>query len=234
MATFLQLFQKAARESGVFSSVPSAVTGQTGQTLRLVNHVIDAWTWVQREHRSWRWLRTEFSSSFTSGNNEYTPSSLGITTRFGRWVTDDIDNGYFPFSIYLASDSDAANEGLIRAIPWETWRQRWGRGTHDNQKPTEYAIDPANSVRPGPTPDDTYTVNGEYYKSAQILAANADEPECPSDYHDVIAWKALLLWAEYDEAPLHIGRALNNFRILMDQLERDQLDEIRIDGNPIA
>lgn len=234
MSSYLELVQKAARESGVFPTVPTAVAGQSGKNLRIVNHVADAWTWVQRRHRSWRWMRAEFSGSISSGDNNYSASDFGISSRFGRWITDDLVDGYLPMSIYLASDSTAADEGALRQVSWEVWRTRWGRGTHDNAKPTEYAIGPDNAFRPGATPDDTYTVNGEYQKSAQTLSADADEPECPADFHDVITWKALLLYAEYDEAPMHIARAIRNYEIMMDELERDQLAELRIAGTPLA
>lgn len=232
MSTFLELVQKTARESGVFATVPPTAQDQAGKNLRIVNHVIDAWDWVQRRHTSWRWMGAEFSGSLVSGVNSYSPSDLGITN-FGRWVTDDLIDGYFPVTIYLTS-TGVSDEGLIREISWERWRTRWGRGSQDNQKPSEYAIAPDNALRPGPTPDATYTVQGEYRKGIQTLSADGDQPECPARFHDVIAWKALLFYSEYDEALLQISRANRNFEIIMDELERDQLDEIRIGGGPLA
>ncbi len=232
MSTFLELVQKTARETGLFATVPATAQSQTGKNLRLVNHVIDAWGWVQRRHTSWRWMRAEFSGSLLSAVDSYSPSDLGITT-FGRWVTDNLVDGYFPTTVYMTS-TGVTDEPLIREISWERWRTRWGRGSHDNMKPIEYAIAPDNAFRPGPTPGATYTVQGEYQKSVQTLSADADEPECPDRFHDVIVWKALLLYSEFEEALLSISRANRNFEIMMDELERDQLDEIRIGGGPLA
>jgi hypothetical protein len=85
----------------------------------------------------------------------------------------------------------------------------------------------------GPTPDDAYVITGEYYKTIQKLTADGDIPELPSDYHEIIMWKALLLLDEHDEAVAAASFAERNYRNLMRELQRDQLPRVRTQG-PLA
>lgn len=235
---YLQLCQKVARESGTVSGVaPSTVVSQTGRLLKIVNWTDDAWKWVQNEHAAWRWMRKEFSKETTSGTKRYPPAAWSLND-FGHWLTDEIclrgvSRDYYPVSLYLTA-TGVADEGPIRQIDYSLWRHRYGRGSQTNQRPVSYAISPLNEFCPGPTPDATYTINGEYYRDAQSMSGNTDTPELPTRFHDVIVWRALELLAEFDEAPLAIGAARNKRNIVMSELERDQLETVEIGCGPLA
>lgn len=234
MSTYLQITQKSVRESGTTQSVsPSSVASQTGRLLQFVNWTADAWTWVQNKHSFWRWMRKEFSGKETvSGTARYTAASWSITD-FARWREDDIREGYYPLTIYKQA-TGVSDENYLRQVSYEYWRSVYGRGTQTNDRPSVYAISPLNKICLGPIPDAVYIIGGEYQKTPQVLSDNDDVPECPARFHDIIVWKALIFAAEFDEAPLYIGRASKNFTEMMGQLELDQLAPVVISFDPIA
>lgn len=228
MSTFLELCQKVARESGTVSgTLPSAVTSQTGRLAKIVYWTVEAWRQIQNLHASWLWMRDEFDSpATTAGTARYTAVSWNLT-RWAEWITEPDT-----VTMYLEADG-VADEGLLTYIPWATYRAVYERGTQTADRPVHYSISPAKEFCLGPKPDDAYIVRGEYRKSPQTLSANTDEPEMPTRFHDLVAHYALLLLAEHDEAPMHIGVAERRKRELLDQLERDQLPKLEL-PSPLA
>lgn len=232
MATFLQLCQDVARESGTISGpgLPMSVTGQSGRLLKVVMWTAEAWRQIQNARDNWRWMRREFEGATTAGAARYTPASWNLDD-FASWVRDQRD--YLPVSIYRQS-AGVSDEGTIREVPWETWRAAYGRGAQTENRPTCYAISPSGEFCLGAIPNDAYVVRGEYYKAAQTLAADGDVPECPARFHNIIVWKAVLLLSEHDEAAFNVGTSRVKFLEYMEALERDQLPRVRIGGGPLA
>lgn len=240
MADFLTLCQGVARESGVVSGVnPTTVVSQAGQLLKIVEWTARAWEVIQNRHQHWRWMRKEWTGSTSSGTAKYTGTSLA-STNFSRWARDQPGYDYFPLTLYLTA-TGVSDEGALREITWEEWRQRYGRGTQTNSRPTSYAISPANELCLGPIPDAAYTLNGEQYKDVQVLSGNTDTPECPSRFHDAILYQGLILLAEHDEAPIAIATAKSQLATWMDALRTDQLDfrrgglgQVMVGAGPLA
>jgi len=234
MATFLDLAQKVAAESGTISGVqPSAVTGQTGRLALVVRHVRDAWVEIQASRDDWRFLRKTFSGGLTQGTLCYTPASFSLIDH-ARWITDQ-HNLYADQALSLYKTSAGqADEGALDEISYELWRRRYDRGVHDANRPTQYAIDPQNGICFGPTPDDGYTVRGEYMRTPQELETDGDVPIMPARFHDLIAWRALMKLGAYDEAEWPVQRARSEYEGLLDDLMRDQLPRTGIDWEPLA
>lgn len=231
MSTFLELGQGVAREAGaVADALPTSMVGQTGRPLSIVECTKGAWLRVQNLHASWRWMRTEFPSTAvtTSGSARYTAASWNITDH-AEWLAEQ-----HLVTIYNSA-TGVSDEGEIAYVPWERFRPVYLRGTQTNNRPGHWSISPANEFVFGPAPDDTYRVNGEYRKTAQILSANLDEPECPARFHDVIKWLAVVMYSEFDEVdPLFLQRAQLKYSEFLGNLERDQLPQITIGSRPIA
>jgi len=226
MATFLELCQMVARESGIISGVlPISVTGQTGREGKVVYWVQEAWRRLQTSRSGWLWMQGEFSGSVGPSTQRYTGASFGLT-RWAKWITAPDS-----MTIYLTS-TGVSDENPIGFIPFSTYRAVYERGTRVATRPNAYSVSPAGELCV-PYCDATYTLRGEYRKSAQSLAANGDIPEMPVDFHDIIAWSALELMAEHDEGEFHVlinrGRKAEQMAALL----RDQLPEIGL-GGPLA
>lgn len=214
MSTFLQIVQAVGRDSGTTSTAAplATVVGATGRWLKIVQFVIQAWLDIQNARTDWQWMIRETEKALADGTRRYTAAGWSIT-RFSAWVQDqDSDDlTYRPFSI-RDPDLGLADESALYQIDYRVWRDRYGRGDQSQeQRPTCYAISPAREVCVGPVPDQEYTLRFEYRLAPQILAADADTPELPAEFHDVIKWKAQLLLAEHDERPGGIATARNSY-----------------------
>jgi len=230
MATYLELCQQVARESGTITGVqPTTVEGQTGRLAKIVAWVDLAWREIQNRHAQWRWMREDWSANLTAGTDAYTAASFSIA-RFADWLMP-------PAGIVSIFDPalGVADEIVLPDLTWPEWRRLYRVGEQTADRPLHVAVKPTGEIVFGPKPDKTYTVAGEYRKAPQTLAANGDVPEMPARFHDLIAWRALLLLAEHDEAEggFQIGIAQRRSMELIDDLERDQLLPVRLPG-PLA
>lgn len=231
MSTFLELCQDAARESGtVTGTLPSTVESQTGRLAKIVSWTAEAWLQIQNSRNAWFFHRKEFpATAKTSANTKrYLPASWNIDD-FAAWLHEEDS-----ITIYLESEG-VADEDSIRQISWQDYRYRYERGAQTANRPLHYAISPANEFCIGPAPDGVYVLRGEYRRTAQILAANADVPLCDPRFHKVIPWKAVLLLIAHDEAPPdRLATANFEYMNYMQALERDQLPRIGLAAEPLA
>lgn len=231
MATFLELCQRVASESGTVSGTnPPGVTGQTGRYAKIVRWTNDAWRSIQNAHGSWRWMRSDFTSTdIASGTRAYSADDLNIT-RFGEFMLNE--SGEDRYSIYLTA-TGVSDERPLSYIDYDTFYANFMRGTQTNDYPTRFTITPDNKIALHPIPNASYTIRGPYRKSPQELTANSDEPEMPSRFHHVIADVALEMLGTHDEAAFQFPLwRLRKIRAFTD-LERDQLPRIRYAG-PLA
>lgn len=237
--TFLQLVNDLAREAGVSgnASSVSAVANQTGEAARLVNWIKQSHTEIQDRHTHWRWMRSAFTVATSTSDDQYagtdcTDSRLSATiTRFARWIPFD-DQGGSNVKQYLTSSGVGGEIWMVNQ-PWSYFMSIYKRGTQNNGIPIHVAIDPQNNLRVGPKPDGSYTISGEYQMSALEFSADADTPEFPARFHDLVWLRALEKYGRYHAAPEVLARGQIEGGRLMRQLESDQLPEINL-GAPLA
>lgn len=236
MATFLELCQKVAQLSGtVTGTQPTTVADQTGRLAKIVVWTAQAWRDIQNEKSGWRWMRAEWEDkALTSGAPRYTAASFSIDSRFAEWIVDS-EHEREIVTIY-DNTIGVSDESPLGLIPWNLWRRKYGRGEQDESRPTEYAISPANEICFGPVPNSSdYRVSGEYRKSPQALEDDADEPEMPERFHDLIVWRALVLLGQHDEGEFALATAERNYMTLLDDLMRDQLPPlVAAAGSPLS
>lgn len=234
MATFLSGVQDLARECDL-ASVPSAVTGQTGEFADMVRWYARAYREIQNRHKDWRWLRRTATVSTTASDDTYASSDFTDSTdaaaisRFGSWRLQHAED---PPKIYLSS-SGVGNERWLVYTPWDWFKSIYKIGTQNTGTPAHITVDPNNNILLGPSPNDTYVVTVDYYMSSQELAANSDTPEMPARFHDLIVYRALEKYAYRESASEVLMRAQTEARRLMRQLEADQL-ECPYFGGPLA
>lgn len=224
MATYLDLVKDLARESGSMDqSNITTVTGVSGRTEKMANWVKQAYTNIQNSRRDWGWMVEEFSYPLIPGTAVYTPASFNLT-RFASWAVDR--HWYMPLSI--RDDSlGLGNEQPLPQVCYEEWRSLYGRGDQSNwMRPTLWAISPKNELVFGAYPDIAYVVRGQYVKGPQILAANADVPEMPERFHQLIVWEALRLLMLHDGAYNEASFPTQEMAVLRHGLESDQLPEV--------
>ena len=221
MSTYLQLCQKVARDSGTVSGTsPTSVEGQSGRLLKIVSYVADAWDLIQNLHTDWFWMQKEFSATITSASARYSATDLSITD-WSEWTLPD-EHGNNRLTIYKTS-LGVSDEHSINYIQFHDYLRKYERGSQTAATPQEYSVSPDGKLCFGPIPDANHTVKGRYRKTNQTLSANGNTPECPSRFHNIIAYRALLLLAEHDEAPFPVAAEIGKYKEMLHSLELSQL-----------
>ena len=212
---FLQLAQRLHTESGVQGATHTTVVGQTGLLLKLVNWISTANDDIQNLYpKGWKFLQKAFSFPTVATQYNYDDTDAGITY-LGDWKTDDV-------RVYSA----AADECELVYVPWDTYRLVYRMGTNRTQtgRPTVFSIMFDMSIELWPIPDAVYTINGEYWMSANTMAvADASAPLFPSQYHMAIVWRALMLYAAKQGADEVYAHGNNEYNKILRRLEINQL-----------
>lgn len=209
MATFLNLVNDLERESGTIQkgSRLSTVANAPARQEKMVEWVAEAWRLIQLDRSDWPFMRLEFEGPLVAGTARYSGASLGITN-FSRWARPTWD--YEPFTVY-DSAIGRNDEQRLHYIQWLAYKDRWDRGVHDYQRPTEVAVAPDGRLCVGATPEKGYRLRGEYFCTAQILNADTDVPLCAEEHHNIIVWRALMLLGDHDESPVTVATAKSKY-----------------------
>lgn len=230
---FLQLCREVARESGTVAGVPNfnTVAAATGRVEQVVGWVRDAYIDIQNERGDWLFMVDTFEAPLTIGKRLYTGLELGISD-LGSWIGDRPAEGWNNLSLW--EEGFKAQEGEIWQIPYPTWRNRYERGEHRANKPTEWAVTPQGALGFGNTPDKAYWVQGEYRIAAQRLEADTDTPRMPEQFHRLIIHEAIRLMARSDEAFQVLVEKTQQYERLRHPLVRDQTPQMTFGGGTLA
>lgn len=225
----LQLVQRLREKSGSTGTGPVSTVNQTGESLRLVNWIDEAWNEIQMASRFWMWMRKDFSFDTAIGKNFYLPSAtsgeVGISD-FASWHGDT-------FRLYAAATGRADEQFLVE-WSYDTWRDTYDFGIQVAQRPAVWAPRSKDkAILLGPSPDQVYTVTGQYQASPLAMAADTDVPGLPAQFHMLIVYKAMLLYAGYEAAPEVYNEAKAGWRTMYSLLREDQLEEPSF-GEPLA
>ncbi len=241
MSTYLQLCQDVARECGVAGGAdatprPLTVLAQAGEYNRIVNWVADAYEEIQGGE-NFRWLRKSFTVDTVDGTDTYAfgdctdVDDAAVISRFKTWHLNDPRN---PPKIYLTATGVSA-QVLLTWTPWDNFEYLYKTGSLQSQtsQPVHITVNPKDEIQLGITPNDIYTLTGDYHKSAQILAADSDTPEMPEAYHKLIMYQAMEYYALFESAPEILARAERGIKRITNQLKRNQSQPFRKSG-PLA
>lgn len=221
--TNIELCQRLRQEAGIAGSGPSTVVSQSGELERVVSWINSAYEDIQNIRATWRFLQESFTFSTIDGTQNYTPSDVSLSD-LSAWKTDC-------FTLY-SSESD---EQDLTYLLWKNFKRTYifGANRSVSTRPTMFTVKPDNSVSLWAIPDAVYTVTGEYYKKAQSMSANDDEPLIPSQFHMIIVWKALMLYGAYSGASDVYTHGEREYKNYLRKLEADQLPKITF-GEPLA
>lgn len=226
MSTFLELCSDLRREAGISGAGPTTVVSQTGEMGRVVEWVKKAYRDLQNLHANWDFLKTEFSFSTIASTANYTKTAAGLT-ELGSWKVDE-------FTCYLTA-TGVADEQPLEYVPWDDFKAGYTLGTLSTQtnRPQVVTVKPDQSLTFWPIPNDVYTIKGEYYKRAQAMTVNSDEPLIPLAFQDVIVWRALMFYGAYTGADEKYSHGQNEFKRLLAKLEENQLPAMML-GEPLV
>ena len=187
----LQLAQRLRSEAGALSASPLTTTlNLTGDSARLVDWVDAAWIEIQ-QMRKWNWLWEQATVTITAGTN--------------------LTAGSVPAHRY---DRDSAFVGQtpLTYADWDVFRTEWTTTEIVDGTPQWWTIRPDNAFVVNAKPTADFAITVERWKNPIAMAADADEPAMPSEFHMLIVWKAVMFYAGWDEAGAMYQNAAANFR----------------------
>ena len=221
--TFLELCQRLRSEAGQAGSGPTTVVSQTYELLRTVNWIKTAYEDIQNLHAEWNFLRADLTFQTVASDNTYPIADIS-TTEYGEWNQES-------FRSYKTS-SGVAGEQFMEWLDWPDFRDKYVIGSNRTLEgnPRYIAQKPDTSLIVFPTPDAAYTINGEYFKRAQVMSVDADEPLIPTKFHMIIVWRALMFYAGFTGAPELYEVGQREYKNMLFKLESSQLPRIRLAG----
>lgn len=221
---FLAIVQRTASKCG--AGAPASVLNQTGNNLRLVNWVNEAWMDIQSAHPDWGWMRTSLTPFATvAGKQTYAPAADLLLTDFGVWARDS-------FRVYQTAQG-INSETFLWYIPYDAWRDTYLKGAlrTTTSRPIHVTVTPDKSLAFGPITADGYSIVGDYFKIPTEMAADADIPSLPVQYHLAIVYAAMIKYGNFYSAPEVIKEGLENFQKLMARMNIDRLPDMRMGGS---
>jgi hypothetical protein len=221
--TFLELCQRLRREAGQAGSGPTTVVSQTYELKRTVDWVQTAYADIQNLHAEWNFLNATLTFQTVASDNNYPIADISAT-EYGEWNQES-------FRSYRTS-TGVSGEQFMQWLGWPDFRDKYVIGTNRTQEgvPRYIAQKPDTSLIVFPTPDAIYTINGEYFKRAQVMSVDADEPLIPSKFHMIIVWRALMFYAGFTSAPDLYEVGQREYKNMLFKLESSQLPRIRLAG----
>ena len=227
--TFLDLCRKTAKLSGTLGDgVPASVVGQTGRVALIVQLVADAWVTVQNARPDWLWRRAAFEKPLPPGTPAVTAAGLALE-RFGAWLTPRPD-------WYVWREADGPDSAArVIFLPWTAFSDRYGHPAARPGPVRHMTVRPGDrALMAGPVPDAPHRLRGQYVKSPQVLAGNADTPDLPAHHHDVIVDTALRMLHAYDEADFRLAVSERDVAARMAALVHEQVETPYLAVEPIA
>lgn len=232
--TLLELVNLVRYEAGVATSDLSTVQGTLSQeSTNFKNWVIREWFRIQAQRPDWQFMRQTAEFTATASQQMYTPAQVGAAAtpsftaeQFSDWIRPS-------FRFY--SDGTYADEMLAAFMEWDTFRNVYvyGNMRSEASRPVVFTIAPDKSLGLGMKPDAAWKTVFEYYTKPVLLSADADVPAMPSQFHDLIAYRALKRYGIFMSAPEVISSAQEEIDQIWPRLLADQLPK-PTSGPPLA
>lgn len=189
--TFLDIVQRAYRESGIGGSTgPVTTIAQTGRNGDFVTWAKTAFEDIQNLRDNWNFAWTTGAFTLTADKDSYDPVlDFGITAGVAEWVRE---------GAYIYRPASGLSSRL-----WLGYLE-WARFRELPVPPVPgfanvFSVQPDGQVRYYPKPEQTYTVVHEYYRNPQALTVDADVPRIPERFHMAIVWKTVMHYATFNK-----------------------------------
>lgn len=220
--TFLAICKRLRQEARGTGTGPATVVGQSGDMKSIVDWASDSYRDIQKAKRSWRWLWEDVEIPITSGQREYTLAQIAALvpafTRHAHWKP----NG---FKYYVTSEGVASERKLGETLFERAYEREYGT-VPSAVRPNGITVLPNGTLRLAQTPTADGVLTATHYRTAQILAADADVPEMPNDFHMLIVWHALSDFGIVEAASEIYERSVMKKAKMFSELMIDQLEPV--------
>jgi hypothetical protein len=206
MSTFIELVQELHEEVGAAGSAPSTVVAQRGEAKRFVNWIRRADRYVQNLWTNWKFLRSAYDENTTA-------LSVDMPILQGASFWDEKT-----FKLY---DPDSGEPYFLEIVEYDAIKSE----ERDDSVSTPYRLIVMNdgTLEAEPTPDQVYRVTGDAYLAPIDLDLDADVSKIPEQFHDVILARALILYANHENAPEIKTQGQEMYTEVLERLQNKQL-----------
>jgi hypothetical protein len=210
MSDYLTLVQDLHTGVGAAGVVPQAVTGLSGEAQRLANWIRRADNLIQLKWVNWKFMRSDFG---TAGSNDTTAST--------ETLAKPTDHKYWDRKTFRITYPGETDKYPIDVVEYDTIKT----GVLDTSEgvPDRVILMPDNSLIFEPVPDGIYTIDADYYVRPTLLAASTDVSAIPEEFHDIILGRAMILYANFENAPEIKDQGEEIYTEQLALLENDQL-----------
>jgi len=207
----LQLAQRLRQEAGIAGTGPTTTVSQTGEMKRVVDWIDGAWNEIQKRHL-WDFLWESATVTIIATTNATTGTIPAV-----RYVKD---------ATYQSSTP-------IEYVPWAEFRLRYPSALIVEGIPSAWSIRPDKAfvVNAKPTADTAYSV--ERYMNPVVMDEDADTPALPAEHHMAIVYKALLLYANFEEAGVTRATAQAEYERILGEMGFSELPDMQF-GEPLC
>ena len=223
---FLALINRYKRECGVSGPAITNVDTVSNEHLRLRDWIVSAWVDIQSMHNGqWQFMREESS---------YNTSAWMTLLSIPEWAADSVNIWKIDTFRISALGESRAQSWPIDYIPYDQFVASVGLNPSEQNRPRYFTVRPGDkAVILAPACDAAYTLYFEYFSEPVELEDNNDVPACPSKYHMLIVYEAMLSYGAFEAAAEVLGRAEKKKRELLFNMQMTQLPPITF-GGPLA
>jgi hypothetical protein len=207
--TFLDLCQQLVSDAGISGNITNT-EGQVGELGRVVNWVSRATTEVEGLWFDWDFLHEFHTFPTIQAVRDYPPPP-----DLNLW-----DDKTFSITDF---------EQELVPTPWAEHKR--SPIAPQSGDPYTFIILPDNGVRFLDTPTRVLTIAAQYFRTATELVANADTPAIPVQFRDIIVYKALQYYANYEGADESKLAGVEQYAPRLIQLESSELPSNRASGS---
>lgn len=214
--TFLELCVQLAHEAGVDEEVPMiTVAGQTGELRRIVDWTSSAWLDILNLHTHWNFLWENPDLTIPSGTNLIV-TNVGVPAP--RY---DTDSAYF--------DDGSPSRKLLEYLPWQTFRATYRQLSSDNNV-SVWTVRPDNKIAVNALVTADKLCSFERWAVPVAPDDDADTPPFDADLHEVIVWRALVKYANFDEARVQRETAIDEMNTRLTAMRSRHLPRLELGG----
>ena len=240
MATYLSLCQQLHRliraGNNIPGSLPSTVVGQTDPLLSdIVYFVNEAWNQIQHEHPEWVWMQKQATLLLPIGSNLLTITTIKLAASdWQEWRP--MMAAQYRYSLLFDPNNNPVTQLPLYFLPWAEFHGFFDRLPRTTGQPIRFSQDPAfNLVFDPPcaaAPSGAaYNMICNYRTVSQALAADADVPNMPEAFHNLIVYWAGMLYCQTRSATSALlSSCTANMTRILEKLRAEQLPELVIDS----
>lgn len=210
--TFLQLCQQTIDDAGISGTITNTV-GQVGEFGRVVGWVARATTEIEGLYFDFNFLHVFMSINTIVGVRDYpAPSDLNLWDKKTFVITED--------------------EQPIEYIDWT--QKKLDPSLSIDGDPFLVTALPSKALRFYDTPIRVQAIATQYWIKPTELVDNADEPKIPTQFRDIIVYKALQYYANFESADETKIAGIEQYGPRLTQLLSSELPSFRASGSTIT